>query len=1097
MAKNLGGIDSPANESQGGTNATTFNQARTNMGLNALINAQTIGYTATTTDRNKLIHYSGAGGVTLAFDPAATLLNGWSTIVRNDAATSITLNPDGAELINGAATLSLEPTQAVIVYCDGTAFYTEGEAVQRLALSGGTMTGLLILSGDPVTALGAATKQYVDAISSGFDFKTPCFAASTADLNATYLNGVLGVGATLTNAGSLVAFSIDGTSPSLNARILVKDQTNTFENGIYTLTTVGSGAVAWVLTRATDYDQSSEIAPGDFVIVTDGTINAGTGWVETAIVTTMGTDPILFTQFGGGDFAPIDATYLVVSNDATLPNERAFAAGGGLKSTDGGAGSSFTLDANQIVNAQTGGYTATTTDRGKVIRYTGAGGVTLALDPAATLTNGWFTTLRNDSSGTITIDPDGAETIDGASTLAVEASQAVIIFTNGTLFYTVGQASSAPANTAQYLTLATDSSLANERVFTPGGGVSGIDGGAGNPYTLQANEIYNAQTGGYTATTTDRGKVIYYTGAGGVTLALDPAATLTNGWFTTLRNSSSGIITVDPNGAETINGVASIAVAAGQAIIINCNGSLFTTVGEYSSPISSAQFLTLATDSSLPNERVFTPGSALQATDGGAGGNYTLFGAQIVNAQTSGYTATTTDRGKVIRYTGGGGVTLALDPAATLTNGWYSTLRNDSSGLITIDPNGGETINGASTLVVSPGQCVGIYTNGTLFYTIGEAAPVAPVTAQFLTLATDSTLTNERVFTPGGGLSATDAGAGSTYTLFETRVVNAQSSGYTAVASDRGKVIYYTGAGGVTLALDPAATLTNGWYTVLRNDSSGTITVDPNSSETINGATTLAVNANTGIIIFCNGSLFYTVGLNENPITVSKGGTGVQTLTTAYGVLCAGTTATGPVQTLGALGASGTVLTSNGAAALPSFQTNAGASAGLVFIASATASNSATVNFDNNLSATYDNYLVVFENVVASVPGTGVQLRMRVGTGGTPTYQTTNYLGANEDGTSGGFTGASSGTVSILFHTAASTASRVSGGFAIITNANSATLPKCAQLFGNIASGSSQLASYSSAVWNDTTTAISSLQFSYVSNNVSTGTFKLYGFKNS
>lgn len=56
------------------------------------------------------------------------------------------------------------------------------------------------------------------------------------------------------------------------------------------------------------------------------------------------------------------------------------------------------------------------------------------------------------------------------------------------------------------------------------------------------------------------------------------------------------------------------------------------------------------------------------------------------------------------------------------------------------------------------------------------------------------------------------------------------------------------------------------------------------------------------------------------PFTVAQGGTGVITLTTPYGVLCAGTTATGAIQTLASLGASGTVLTSNGAAALPSFQ---------------------------------------------------------------------------------------------------------------------------------------------------------------------------------
>ncbi len=128
MAKSLGGLNSPVNESQGGTNATTFNAARTNMGLNALVNEQNAGYTALESDRNKLIHYTGAGGVTLALTAAATLLDGWSVVVRNDAASSITINPDGAELIDGAATLTLEPTRAINIYCTGTEFLTQGQS---------------------------------------------------------------------------------------------------------------------------------------------------------------------------------------------------------------------------------------------------------------------------------------------------------------------------------------------------------------------------------------------------------------------------------------------------------------------------------------------------------------------------------------------------------------------------------------------------------------------------------------------------------------------------------------------------------------------------------------------------------------------------------------------------------------------------------------------------------------------------------------------------------------------------------------------------------------------------------------------------------
>lgn len=185
----------------------------------------------------------------------------------------------------------------------GTAAITASAALTSLGavpLAGGTMSGLLILSGDPSAALGAATKQYVDTIASGLDFKDSCYAATTANLNAIYLNGAAGVGATLTNAGALAAFSVDGVSPPINSRILVKDQTTTFESGIYTLSTVGSGAVAWILTRSTDFDTPAEIPAGAWTIINNGTLNGTTSWVQTATVTTIGVDPITFSQFTAG-----------------------------------------------------------------------------------------------------------------------------------------------------------------------------------------------------------------------------------------------------------------------------------------------------------------------------------------------------------------------------------------------------------------------------------------------------------------------------------------------------------------------------------------------------------------------------------------------------------------------------------------------------------------------------------------------------------------------------------------------------------------------------------------------------------------------------
>jgi len=178
-----------------------------------------------------------------------------------------------------------------------------------LPLAGGTMAGPLILdTSSPTTSLEAASKGYVDTVAAGFKVILATLAATTANLNATSAGA--GVGATLTNAGAMAAFSVDGVSPAINSRILVKNQTLTQHNGVYNLTTVGSGAANWVLTRATDYDTNTEIVPGTLIAVNTGTVNANTSWLETATVVTVDTDPILFSQF---TFAP--SGFLMVANN--------------------------------------------------------------------------------------------------------------------------------------------------------------------------------------------------------------------------------------------------------------------------------------------------------------------------------------------------------------------------------------------------------------------------------------------------------------------------------------------------------------------------------------------------------------------------------------------------------------------------------------------------------------------------------------------------------------------------------------------------------------------------------------------------------------
>jgi hypothetical protein len=151
--------------------------------------------------------------------------------------------------------------------------------------------GSVTLNADPVNALDAATKQYVDAVAEGLHVHASVVAATTANVDLS----------TGLEAGDV----IDGVTLVAGDRVLVKNQSTTSENGIYIASTSGAAV------RASDYNTASEIDPGDFFFVTGGTTYDNTGWVQTAVVTTLGTDPITFEQFSGA------GTYLA-GNGLTL-----------------------------------------------------------------------------------------------------------------------------------------------------------------------------------------------------------------------------------------------------------------------------------------------------------------------------------------------------------------------------------------------------------------------------------------------------------------------------------------------------------------------------------------------------------------------------------------------------------------------------------------------------------------------------------------------------------------------------------------------------------------------------------------------------------
>ena len=161
----------------------------------------------------------------------------------------------------------------------------------------------------PVNNTDIVNKEYADAIASGIHFHEAVSLATTAALPAnTYNNGTSGVGATLTgNANG--ALSVDSTLTIVAERILVKNEANGSRNGVYVVTQVGSAGTPYILTRATDFDSVGtgvdQIDEGDFFLVTSGTANVNTAWVQqTPPPITIGTTAIVFQQFS----APITYT---------------------------------------------------------------------------------------------------------------------------------------------------------------------------------------------------------------------------------------------------------------------------------------------------------------------------------------------------------------------------------------------------------------------------------------------------------------------------------------------------------------------------------------------------------------------------------------------------------------------------------------------------------------------------------------------------------------------------------------------------------------------------------------------------------------------
>jgi hypothetical protein len=204
-------------------------------------------------------------------------------------------------------------------------------------LGGLTMSGAIAMGNQQITGLAllpsadssAASKDYVDKVAKEARPKQEVVAATTGALPANTAAGS-GVGKTLTADanGAWSSTNSDGVTLSVNDRILVKNENGTgadVDNGIYTITDLGSAGTPWVLTRATDFDADAEVTAGAYAWVSEGTTLDNTTWtVVTNNPITVDTTPIQFTQTQGpGVFsagAGIEINSGVIAVDLAVTN---------------------------------------------------------------------------------------------------------------------------------------------------------------------------------------------------------------------------------------------------------------------------------------------------------------------------------------------------------------------------------------------------------------------------------------------------------------------------------------------------------------------------------------------------------------------------------------------------------------------------------------------------------------------------------------------------------------------------------------------------------------------------------------------------------